>query len=268
MKNKWGLGIVMVAALLLCCMMLPKSSHAGDKTTLYILAGAGLKDSLNALKEAYAKKNPGVEIRYNYASAGVLQKQIEEGVPGDVFIVPGKKQMDALQKEGLIRSDTRVNLLGNEIVLVVAKEKKGVIKSFNDLADKAHSISIGFPESVPAGKYARETLRNLGLWNHLEKRIIFAKDVRTVLAYVDSGNVDAGLVYRSDTVVMRSGTIVAAAPKDSHSPINFIMAMLQSSKYQNEAGKFMEFLKTPEASAIFLKNQFIPLFGKHMTANQ
>jgi len=214
------------------------------------------------VKEAYAKKAPGVEIRFSLAAAGILQKQVEEGVPADLFFTPGKSQMDDLQRKGMILPETRTDLLGNEIVLVVAKEKTGTIKSFGDLVDKAQSVSIGLPEVVPAGKYSRETLKNLGLWEKVQKRILYAKDVRTVLTYVDTGNVDAGLVYRSETTAMKSGTLVAVAPKGSHSPIHFSMAILKSSKHQEETRKFMEFLKTAEAAEIFEKYRFTPLFGK------
>jgi|AMWB02.1.fsa_nt_gi molybdate transport system substrate-binding protein len=239
----------------------PATSCAADKTVVQVLAGAGLKDALYAVKDAYTKKAPGVEIRFSLAAAGILQKQVEEGVPADLFFTPGKSQMDDLQRKGLIIPETRIDLLGNEIVLVVATEKKGAIKSFGDLPDKAQSVSIGLPEIVPAGKYARETLKNLGLWDKVEKRILFAKDVRTVLAYVDSGNVDAGLVYRSDTAAMKSGTLVAVAPKGSHSPIRFTMAVLTASRHREETMKFMEFLKSPEAAGIFARYRFTPLFG-------
>jgi len=261
MKNKrvHHIAFLLIPALLLCAF-LPSTSRAGDKTILTVLAGAGLKDALNELKDMYGKKT-GTEVRYNFAAAGILRKQIEEGVPADIFFTPGKKDMDELQRKSLIIPETRTDILENEIVLVTAKEKKNVIKSFADLADKAQSISIGLPETVPAGKYARETLMSLGLWNKVEKRILYAKDVRTVLVYVDSGNVDAGMVYRSDTAVMRSGVLAAVAPKGSHSPIRFSMAMLKSSKHQQETKKFIDFLKTPEASAIFSKYRFTPLFG-------
>jgi len=240
----------------------PGAAGAADKTVVQVLAGAGLKDALYAVKEAYANKAPEVEIRFSLAAAGILQKQVEEGVPADLFFTPGKSQMDDLQRKGLIIPKTRIDLLGNEIVLVVATEKKGAIKSFGDLSDKAQSVSIGLPEIVPAGKYARETLKSLGLWDKIEKRILYAKDVRTVLAYVDSGNVDAGLVYRSDTAAMKSGTLVAVAPKGSHSPIRFSMAVLKSSRQPEETRKFMEFLKTAEAADIFARYRFTPLFGK------
>ncbi len=253
---------VMIIVMVVIGATSPAEARAANKTVLQVLAGAGLKDSLYAVKAAYARKAPGVEIRFSLAAAGILQKQIEEGVPADLFFTPGKSQMDDLQRKGLIVPETRTDLLGNEIVLVVAREKKGVITSFGDLVDKAHSLSIGLPETVPAGKYARETLKNLGLWEKFDKRILYAKDVRTVLAYVDSGNVDAGLVYRSDTAAMNSGTLVAVAPKGSHSPIRFSMAVLKSSRHQEETMKFMEFLKTAEAAEIFARHRFTPLFGK------
>lgn len=261
MKNKRILHIafLLIPALLLCASR-PATCRAADKAVLQVLAGAGLKDALNELKEIYGKKT-GTEVRYSFAAAGILRKQVEEGVPADLFFTPGKKEMDDLQRQALIIPETRTDILGNEIVLVVAKERKGVIRSFTDLADKAQSVSIGLPETVPAGKYARETLKSLGLWDKLEKRMLYAKDVRTVLAYVDSGNVDAGLVYRSDTAAMKSGTLVAVAPKGSHSPIHFSIAVLKPTKRQQEARRFIEFLKSPKASAIFTKYRFTPLFG-------
>lgn len=244
----------------LLCAAAPVTSHATDKTVLMVLAGTGLKDALNELKEMYVKKT-GTEIRSSFAAAGILRKQIEEGVPADLFFTPGDKELDELQRQGLIIPETRTDLLGNEIVLVSAREKKCLIKSFDDL-DKAQSISIGLPATVPAGKYARETLSSLGLWNKVEKRILYAKDVRTVLAYVDSGNVDAGLVYRSDTAAMKSGTLVAVAPKGSHAPIHFSMAALKAGKHREATRKFMEFLKSPEAGKIFARYRFTPLFAK------
>ena len=251
----------LAALMLLFCAAAPATSRAADKVALQVLAGAGLKDALNELKTIYGKKTPAVEIRFSFAASGILRKQVEEGVPADLFFTPGKKEMAELQRQGLIIPETRTDLLGNEIVLVTAQEKKAVIKSFGDL-DKAQSISIGLPETVPAGKYARETLTSLGLWNKVKKRILYAKDVRTVLAYVDSGNVDAGLVYRSDTAAMKSGTLVAVAPKGSHAPIHFSMAALKASKHRDATRKFMEFLKSPEAGVIFAKYRFTPLFAK------
>ncbi len=239
------------------------TASAAGKSVVQVSAAISLKEALAALKQVYEKKNPAVEISLNLASSGMLQKQIEEGAPVDLFISAGKKQMDELAAKGLIDPETRTDLLGNELVLIISKEKKGTIKSFADLVDKAQSISIGHPETVPAGKYGKETLVSLKLWDKVEKKIMFAKDVRQVLSYVDSGNVDAGLIYRSDTVALKSGVVAATAPKASHPPIRYPMALIKDSKNKEAARKFMDFLKTAEAAKVFSKYQFIPVTGKH-----
>lgn len=234
-------------------------SAAAEKTTLKVSAAMSLKDAVIKLKEVYAQKEPAVELQFNMGSSGMLQKQIEEGAPADVFLSAGKKQMDALEAKDLLVPGTRSDFLGNQMVLIVAREKKNDIKSFADLLDKASSISIGQPETVPAGKYGKEALVSLKLWKPLENKVIFAKNVRQVLAYVDSGNVDAGIVYLSDTVVLKNSTIAAFAPKGSHTPIVYPMAAIRGTKELSAARKFMAFLKTPEAARVFSGYKFIPL---------
>jgi molybdate transport system substrate-binding protein len=121
-------------------------------------------------------------------------------------------------------------------------------------------MSIGQPESVPAGKYAKEALTSLDLWSKVESKIVYAKDVRQVLTYVETGNVDAGLVYRSDVIgAGKTVKIIAAAPKDSHKPIIYPMAILKSSKNKEETAKFADFLKGKEAAKIFEKYGFQPI---------
>jgi molybdate transport system substrate-binding protein len=261
-KTAGWMAFLVLAGVFLFGPAVQGSAWAAEKSVIQVSAAISLKDALGVLQEMYVKKAPDVAIRFNLASSGMLQKQIEEGAPVDLFISAGKKQMDELAAKGLIVSETRCDLLGNEIVLVVAKEKKGAVRTFEDLADHAQSISIGQPETVPAGKYARETLTSLKLWDKLEKRIMFAKDVRQVLAYVESGNVDAGLVYRSDTGSMKSGVVAAVAPRGSHSPIVYPLALIKDGKNRAAAKRFMDFLKTPEAAKVFAHYNFIPLSGK------
>lgn len=237
------------------------TAFAAQKGVIQVSAAISLKDALGILKQMYAKKAPGVDIQCNFGSSGMLQKQIEEGAPVDLFISSGKKQMDDLAAKGLIAAETRSDLLGNEIVLVVAEEKRGVIRTFADLSGRARSISIGLPETVPAGKYGKETLVSLKLWGKVEKKVMFAKDVRQVLAYVESGNVDAGLVYRSDAVNMKSAAVAAVAPKGSHSAIVYPMALVKDAGNRVAAKRFLDYLKTPEAARVFSRYHFIPLAG-------
>lgn len=238
--------------------LVPFTAGAADTTPIRVSAAASLKNALAALKESYEKSTPNTELVINYGSSGLLQKQIEEGAPVDIFLSAGKKQMDELERKGLLVPGTRSNLLGNSLVLIVAKEKKSKIRRFDNLADQAQSLSIGQPETVPAGKYAKETLTNLRLWDTLDKRIMYAKDVRQVLAYVESGNVDAGLVYQTDTIILKSAVIAAVAPKESHSPIVYPVALVKDSKNRAAAEKFLAYLQSAKAARIFERYKFIP----------
>jgi molybdate transport system substrate-binding protein len=253
------LAVLCAALIFMIAASSTRSAAAAEKTTIQVSAAISLKDALYAIKKVYAEKEPDVELRFNLGSSGMLQNQIEEGAPVDLFISAGKSQMDALEAQGLIIPGSRTNLLGNELVLLVAKEKKGKIRGFNDLARNAGSFSIGQPSIVPAGKYAKEALVNMKLWNVLEKRIIFANDVRQVLAYVDSGNVDAGLVYRTDASLARSASLVASAPQGSYSRIVYPMAEIKSTKNRAVTERFMAFLRSSQAARIFSGYGFIPL---------
>lgn len=240
-------------------LLLPRPLPAGEPVTLTVFAGMGLKDALNEAGRLYAKDHPGVRLQYNFASSGALQKQIEQGAPADLFISASKKQMDALTAAALIESASRRNLVGNTLVLIASREMQGKIKGFADLPDQVARFALGHPESVPAGRYGRQMLEHLHLWPLLEQRLLMAKDVRSVMVYVDSGNADAGLVYASDTLHLQSAAVVASAPADSHEPIIFPAAVVAGSKHKKQAADFLHFLLGPEAARIFLRHKFKPL---------
>lgn len=226
-----------------------------EPVNLNISAAASLTDAAGELKTLYETKNAGVTLTYNLAASGTLQKQIEEGAPADLFISAGKSQMDALSQKGLIVEESRQDLLGNELVLIAGKDSK--LAKFEDLTDASvGKISIGTPETVPAGNYAKETLTNLKLWEQLQPKMVLAKDVRQVLTYVETGNVDAGLVYRTDAATSDKVKIIAAAPAGSSKPIVYPMAVIKSTKLQKDAEDFAAFLTTDEAVKIFEKYGF------------
>ena len=223
---------------------------------LVVSAASSLRDAVEELKAIYIQQHPQVNIIYNFGASGTLQKQIEEGAPADLFISAGKKQMDTLADKGLIIETSRQNLLENELVLIVQKDSP--ITAFADLAGpKIGKISIGNPESVPAGKYAQETLVALSLWDKIKEKLVLAKDVRQVLNYVETGNVDAGLVYRSDALVSKESKIVAMAPAATHKPILYPMAIIKGTKHQKAAEEFAAFLVSGEATSVFGKHGFI-----------
>jgi molybdate transport system substrate-binding protein len=228
------------------------------KITLTVAAAASLQDAAKEIKELYAGKHPEVEITYNFASSGTLQKQIEEGAPADLFISAGKKQMDALAEKDLIVTESRRDLLGNKLVLIAARDV--ALEDFDGLTSPSiKRISMGTPETVPAGKYAQETLTSMQLYDRLLPKIVFAKDVRAVLNYVETGNVEAGIVYMSDTYGVDDIVVITTAPEESHSPIVYPVAIVKGSQNQSAAQAFSEFLSSSEAAAVFTKYGFDPL---------
>lgn len=229
-----------------------------EKVELNISAAASLTDVCNELKELYIKENPNVSITYNFASSGTLQKQIEEGAPADVFISANEEKMDIMEEKDLILTETRQDLLTNTLVLVVGKDSN--IKDFTDLTKpEVEKVSIGEPASVPAGDYGKEVLTSLDIWEQIEPKLLLAKSVRQVMAYVDSGDVDAGLVYKTDAMIAENAEIVAEAPENTHKPIVYPMAVVKESKNTEEAQKFADFLTSKEASKIFTKYGFTPV---------
>lgn len=252
---------IIVYILLLTVILVSGCSNtqSSEKTVkLTVAAAASLQDAAKEIKELYADKHPDVEITYNFASSGTLQKQIEEGAPADLFISAGKKQMDALAEKDLILKENRRDLLGNKLVLIAARDV--ALEDFDGLTSPSiKKISIGTPDTVPAGKYAEETLTSMELYDRLLPKIVFAKDVRAVLNYVETGNAQAGMVYMSDTYQVDDIVVITAAPEESHSPIVYPMAIVKASKNQSAAQAFSEFLSSSEAAAVFTKYGFDPL---------
>ncbi len=251
-----GIMLFFITAIAGCGDTGEKTEIKAEPVKLTISAAASLQDVATELKDTYRKQHPGVEITYNFGASGTLQKQIEEGAPVDLFISAGKKQMDSLMDKGLIVDKSRVNLISNELVLITGKDRK--ISGFDGLTGpEAKKLSIGTPETVPAGSYAKEALTALKIWDKIQPKLVMAKDVRQVLTYVETGNVDAGLVYRSDAMAGKNIKIVAAAPADSHKPIVYPMAIIKSSKHQKETEDFAAFLQNAAAAEIYQKYGFI-----------
>jgi molybdate transport system substrate-binding protein len=225
--------------------------------TLNVSAAASLTDALKEVNSLYMQEKPNVTITPNFASSGTLQKQIENGAPADVFISAAAAQMDALQKEGLILDVTRKDLLNNKVVLIVPSDSTLGLTSFADLAnDKVEKVAIGDPESVPAGKYGQQAFDELGITSQIESKLILGSDVRQVLSYVESGNVDAGIVYSTDAKTSTKVNVVASAPDDINAKIVYPVAVIKASTNQDAAQDYENFLFSSQAKAIFEKNGF------------
>jgi molybdate transport system substrate-binding protein len=222
---------------------------------LTISAAASLQDALNDIKANFEKANPNVKINFNFGASGALQQQISQGAPVDLFFSAAEDKFNNLVQDGLIDKSQGKDVVGNELVLVVPKETKKEIKSFEDLT-KADKISIGTPEAVPAGQYGKETLENLNVWKSVESKVVYGKDVRQVLSYVETNNVDAGIVYKTDALTSAKVKIVATAAENTHDPIIYPLGVIKNSKQPKEAKKFYEYLQNDESMKILEKYGF------------
>ena len=236
----------------------PKAADAPKPVELNISAAVSMKDALAEIQTNYQKKAPHVKLVYNLGASGSLQKQIEQGATADIFISAAPKQMNELAAKNLVINATRKNLLENKLVLIVPKDSTLSISKLEDLQnDTVKQISIGETKVVPAGQYAEQALKKLGVWDKVQRKIVFAKDVRTVLTYVDTGNVDAGLVYKTDAAASKKVKILAIAPDGSHAPIIYPAAVLTGTKNQKAAEEFLSYLAGPEGKSVFEKHGFV-----------
>lgn len=232
-------------------------------TEVNLAAAASLKECMNEIIQQYQQANPGIKIVPNYEASGKLKTQIEHGAPADLFIPADQDKMNLLEKKGLLQPGTRCNLLENKVVLIVPADSKLQLKRFEDLATdklKEKSIAIGDPGVVPAGKYAVEIFRNLNIADAVMPKTVFAQNVRAVLTFVAQGEVEAGVVYETDAKLMANKVRVAAsAPAGSHGPIVYPAAVIAAGAAKAEGEKFLNYLKTPPAAAVFQKYGFLPV---------
>lgn len=227
-------------------------------STLMVSAAASLTEAMQEIQVKYGEVNPSVQVICNFASSGSLQQQIEQGAEVDVFLSAASKQMDALEEKELIDESTRKDLLLNEVVLIIPSDSTLQISDFNEVDnDHIQRIALGEPESVPVGKYADEVFRSLDILDAIVNKVVYAKDVKSVLTYVETGNADVGVVYGTDAKVSDKVEVVAVASEDSHSPIVYPAAVVKDSSNPRIAKEFMDFLCGDEAKAIFEKYGFV-----------
>ncbi|PZM09731.1 molybdate ABC transporter substrate-binding protein [Rhizobium tubonense] len=229
----------------------PVPADAADKVTVF--AAASMKNALDNVDAAWTKQT-GKEVTVSYAASSALAKQLESGAPADVFISADTDWMDYVAKKSLIKTDTRVNLLGNQIVLVAAKDKaKPVdIKEGLDLASLLGDgrLAMGQVDSVPAGKYGKAALQKLGIWSAVEGKVAGAESVRAALALVSRGEAPYGIVYQTDAASDPGVAIVGTFPANSHPPIIYPVAITADSKNPDTAAYF-DFLKSAKAVPFF-----------------
>ena len=229
----------------------------GGQTKISVAAAASLQATFDdELIPLFEKQNPEITVEGTYASSGDLQQQIEFGLDADIFFSAATSNMDTLVDENLVDKDTVVDLLKNDVVLITP------IKSFKDIT-KAETVAIGDPESVPAGKYAKEILTNLGVYDEVEKKASLGASVTEVLSWVAEGSADAGIVYATDAQTENTNgddkeVEIVATAEDSmmQTPVIYPVGTVSSSTHKDEAKAFEDFLQTDEAKAILEKAGF------------
>lgn len=257
MKKYYSLiaSLVLLIGILAGCGSQESNNKVNEPVELTISAAASLQDSLEELQKAYENEHDNIKITFNFGGSGALQQQILEGAPVDLFFSAAQDKFDELVQKDLIDKKQGTNLLANELVLIVPKKNEKHIQSFEDLT-KANKIAVGTPETVPAGKYGIETLKNMNLWENVESKVVYTKDVRQVLTYTETENVDAGLVYKTDALVSEKVDVVATAKEDTHIPIIYPVGVIKNSKHAQEAEDFYHYLQSEQAMKVFKKYGF------------
>lgn len=234
-----------------------RSARAGDTVTVF--AAASTTNAVTDIGTLFGQKKLGI-VKTSFASSSTLAAQIENGAPANVFISANKKWMDDLEKKKMIDPATRCNLLGNRIVLIApadAKIEKMTLKAGLNLSGLLGKgmLAMGNPDYVPAGIYGRQALEGLGIWKSVQNRIARARDVRAALALIERGEAPLGVVYATDAAITDRVKVIGTFPQISHPPILYPAALVSGNETA-AAGRFLKFLKTPAARAVFEKYGF------------
>lgn len=245
-----------VGLLLLLLSSIPTLGHADE---ILVSAAASLTDVLKEISNGYQGKSKHT-VKFNFGPSSGLARQIEEGAPADIFFSADLPQMDALDKNGRLELGTRKNLLSNQLVIIVPADSKFAISSAKDLlkAD-IKRIALAEPSSVPVGIYSSKYLADEGLWNKVKPKVVPVQDVRATLASVESGNVEAGFVYKTDAAVSRKVKIAYEVPVEKGPKITYPAAIVKESKRKDAAREFIGYIQTSAARDAFRKFGFVVL---------
>ncbi|WP_019415045.1 molybdate ABC transporter substrate-binding protein [Paenisporosarcina sp. TG20] len=246
--------ILMLAVLGAC----GKPSTDSD-SELVISTASSLKEAMLAIEVEFGKVQPNTKLMFNFASSGKLRSQIHQGAPVDVFLSASLKDMHVLSDDGLIIQETVVPFAENRLVLASLNHAES--NDFSQLLLSTHeTIAIGEPESVPLGEYTKQALDSLALWEALKGKMIYAKDARQVLTYIESGNAGLGIIYFSDTKVSQNIKIISELPK-SKLPIIYPAGIAGKSQNREVAEAFLTFLTGKEGQKILEQYGFIKVKG-------
>ena len=242
--------------LALCLLLAPLTARAQELT---VFSAASLTDAMKDVSTQWAQAGHQ-PLRMSFGASSTLARQIEQGAPANLFASADERWMDYLAEKKLIVASTRKDLLGNELVLVVAADKPQHVTigtGFNllGLLGPNGRVATGDPAHVPVGIYAEQALKRLGIWDAVSPRLARTDDVRSALLLVERGEAPAGIVYATDAAVSKAVMIAGTFPPNSHDPVSYPFAVTQSGDTP-DARALMAFLAGPQAREIFVKRGF------------
>ncbi|MEX1031284.1 MAG: molybdate ABC transporter substrate-binding protein [Paenibacillaceae bacterium] len=231
--------------------------HEQSVVELTISAAASLSHALEEIQNHYESEHENIRLSFNFGASGVLQQQIEQGAPADIFLSAASINMRNLVDRHFIDESQQHNLLMNELVVIIPADGNLTVHSMDDLSksDIEH-VAMGEPQTVPAGSYAKEALTTAKLWDNLQSRIVLGKDVRQVLTYVESGNAEAGFVYQTDALASKNVIVAFHVDPTTYTPIEYPVGIVKATKHSNEALDFYMYLQSQQSQDVFLKYGF------------
>ena len=247
-----------VAMLAVFLLLATAAAASAQEVTLSV--AISMKDAVEELGRGFMAARPGVTLRYNFGSSGELQKQIEAGAPVDLFISAAQRQMDELQPKGLIVAASRKVFARNALTVIKPIDSKiDIAKPADLLAARVTRIVVGNPKTVPAGQYAEESLKALGLWDRLQPKLVFSENVRQALDYVARGEVDAGFVYTTDAATRAQQVKEAFRPgEDTYRPVLYPAAVVAGARQVIIAQAYLDLLMSPEGQRVLGRLGFLP----------
>lgn len=235
--------------LLIFSILLIAGCNNSKPSEITISCAASLKEVINELILNFQEENKNIKINVNLGGSGALKNQIIGGAPVDIVFFASQSDLKDLNKKGLIEENFHQDILKNRMV-IAGKEK---ISKLSNIIN--HKIAIGNPDTVPAGRYAKQVLENSNLWDKIKEDLIFTKDVRSAMQYVEVGEVDYAFIYMTDAKLMKNSIISYVVPEDYHKPIIYSYGVIKD-KNSKEVVKFYEFLKSPKAKSLYEKYNF------------
>ena len=238
--------------------------QGSQPTQINVAAAASLTEAFTDIEKEFEAENSNIDIVYNFAASGTLRTQIEAAPEtADVFASAAQDQMDMLASKGFVYNDTREDFVENSLVMITPSGNALGLIGMQDLTKtEVEKISMGNPDTVPAGKYAKEALTNTGLWDNVSRKTLLAENVKQALVYVETGEAEAGFVFSTDASSAKNGSIEVIASVPVTTPITYPIAVVSATQHKDDSQMFIDFVTGEKGKSILEQYGFsIPQTG-------